>query len=875
MTEYEALQLDIKSICAEEDSLKFFCGILRCYKIPKATIMRLNLEENFKVNNEIGISNKLSFVFTTSENLYTKFDSIKRTRQRKSTARIIMLMNQRDILAYDTVLEEWLAVSRIEFYKQYDFFLPLMGREKSVLNDRKTVNVRIGEKFAQLYNELLVLNAGETEGEEKLRTLLVRLLFCFFADSFGIIMNGSLHKLITMYSKQDGSDLSKLINHIFMSLHNKADDTVPEYVADAIVTYNISLFTPKEEVSIFDTSTRKLLLDICEMDWSEVEPDVLGSLIQTIAFPEMAGVAYNYTSTANVYKVIGPLFLNDLYDEFEKAKGNVEKCKEILRKITHIKVFDPACGTGNFLMITFRELRLLEKRVKSHLHEISYEDIKYAVDIGQFYGIELNPLACDIAKIGLYFINYKMSIDEGLESIGDLNWLGSNNIVQGIATEYEWDAVCPKDQGTVYIIGNPSYRGARKQTDIQKRIVKTVFKEEIENGMKIGDIDFAACWFYLAAKYISGTNSAFAFVTTNSLTQGVQVPEFWPVVFNKGIEISFAHTAFKWKNDGQNNTAVTVVIVGCHSVSFGQRKTIFNNNIAYDVEKISPYLTAGDVIVHKENRASISGLPAMVKGNMPYGKDLLLTPTEKDEILTIYPEAAKFLKRVVGSEEFIHNIERWCLWIKDKDLNDALSIPLIAERIENVKQARLASTDKSAHKLAERAHQFRETNEARKYTLVIPSVSSEKRQYFQVGYANKNTIVTNLSFAIYDADPWVFGLIASRMHNLWVRTVCGGLETRIRYSNVIGYNTFPIPVLSEEQKNDIRECVFGVIMEREKESERTLAELYDSDEIPNGLLYAHKILDSTIENCYKEGGFFSDQERLDCMFELYKHLKGV
>ncbi|WP_176431472.1 type IIL restriction-modification enzyme MmeI [Anaerovirgula multivorans] len=835
----------------------------------------MNLQENFKVDNEIGISNKLSFIFTTSENLYTKFDSLKRIRQRKSSARIIMLMNQRDILVYDTVLEEWLAVSRIEFYKQYDFFLPLMGREKSVLNDRKTVNVRIGEKFAQLYNELLILNSGETGEEEKLRPFLVRLLFCFFADSFGIIMNGSLHQLITMYSKQDGSDLSKLINHIFLSLYNKTDNTVPEYVTDVIVTDNISFFATREEVSTFDASTRKLLLDICEMDWSEVEPDVLGSLIQTIAFPEMAGVAYNYTSTANVYKVIGPLFLNDLYDKFEKAKGNAEKCKEILREITCIKVFDPACGTGNFLMITFRELKLLERRVKTHLREINGEcDSKYDVEISQFYGIELNPLACDIAKIGLYFINYKMSMDEEPESIRDLNWLGTNNVIQGIATEYEWDKVCPKDQGTVYIIGNPSYRGARKQTDIQKRIVKTVFKEEIERVMKIGDIDFAACWFYLAAKYISGTNSGFAFVTTNSLTQGVQVPELWPVIFNKGVEISFAHTAFKWKNDGQNNTAVTVVIVGCRSVCFVHEKTIFNNNIAYDVEKISPYLTAGDVIVHKENRASISGLPAMVKGNMPYGKELLLTPTEKDEILTIYPEAAKFLKRVVGSEEFIHNIERWCLWIKDNDLNDALSIPVIAERIENVKQARLASTDKSAHKLAGRAHQFRETNEARKYTLVIPSVSSEKRKYFQVGYVSRNTIVTNLSFAIYDADPWVFGLIASRMHNLWVRTVCGGLETRIRYSNVIGYNTFPIPVLSAEQKNNIRECVFGVIMEREKESERTLAELYDPDEMPEGLLYAHKILDSTIENCYREGGFYTNQERLDCMFELYKQLKG-
>lgn len=429
----------------------------------------------------------------------------------------------------------------------------------------------------------------------------------------------------------------------------------------------------------------------------------------------------------------------------------------------------------------------------------------------------------------------------------------------------------------MFIIGNPSYKGAHTLSAAQQHEVQSALSEEIENGFKAGELDYAAAYFYKATRYIAGTNGGFAFVTTNSLTQGIHVPTLWPMLFSHGISISFAHTSFKWKNEGRNTTAVTVVIIGCRSVDNPHGKTIYDGTLSYDADDISPYLTKGGVIVSKENHGPIcSWMPKMIKGNMPYNTDyLLLGPDDRRTLIETYPTSSRFLRRAVGSEEFVKGKERWCLWIYDEDLQVAMSIPPIADRIESVRMARLASKDKSVKRMASRAHQFREMNMPEKYSLVVPSVTSENRPYLQVGYLGTKYVVTNLAFVIYDADPWVFGLISSKMHNLWVRTICGGLETRIRYSNVLGYNTFPVPKLSEEQKKEISDAALGVIMEREYNSEMTLVELYNEETMPTGLRYAHKLLDDVVEHCYKIDGFYSDQERLDEMFVLYKELKGV
>lgn len=858
------IQAKLKNVEKNNDISEYLNGFFLSYNIPRATLVRLGLGTEVPADKEIIIGNKLFCVYTKAANLYAKYDQVQRKIVKNSKYRFVMLINDTDVLALDTNSGDWLFVGRNNIHAEFEFFLPLTGIERSTVTEKQNASTKIGEKFAQLYNEIILINH---EKEEEISRFLINLVAAFFSDSCGILKPGTLHRLVDLYSQKDGSDLETLFILIFNAIAGK--DGIPEYIQSnccgtlrGVQKYSGSLN--------FDTKARKTLLSLCELNWESVEPEVIGALLQAILNPEDVTIAYNYTSTANVYKVIGPLFMDDLYEKYEVNKKEGTITADFLDTIASIRVFDPACGTGNFLMICFKEMKKLETLIKDYCRDNSIPvDNKSYVSINNFYGIEKNYIATEVCRIGLAFTERKLN-----SSASSDTELPEKNICNGRALLMDWEAFCPKD-GLTYIVGNPPYKGAHALDPGQERQreLRAAYSEEIANGFKIGELDYATGYFYKATKYIKGTKNGFAFVTTNSLTQGIHVPTLWPLLFSKGINISFAYTSFKWKNEGRNTTAVTVVIIGCRSVLNNHPKTIYDKNLSYDTESISPYLTKGGVIVEKENRGPISKiLPKMPKGNMPYGKGLLLTPREANDILLQYPSAKQFLKRVIGSQEFIHGEERWCLWISNEQLSAAESIPPIKERIESVRKARLAG-DKSAQKLAERAHQFRETNMPNNYTLVIPSVSSENRVYMQIGYVSKNIVVTNLAFAIYDAEPWVFGLISSKMHNLWIRTVCGGLETRLRYSNVLGYNTFPVPSLSEEQKQNISEVALGVLVERENNSELSLMEMYNPDTMPEGLKYAHKLLDEVVECCYKPEGFLSDQERLDEMFMLYKHIK--
>ena len=856
------IQAELKKIDGKIEITEYLRGFLLSYGIPRATLVRLGLDTTIPVDKTLAIGNKLFCIYTNAVNLYTKYDQVQRNIVKNNKFRFIMLINKEDILALDTQSNEWLMVSRDKIHSEFEFFLPLAGFEKTTIGEKKNANTKIGEKFAQFYNEVLMLNPGK---ESTVLVLLVNLVATLFADSCGVLTSGCVHHYIDLYSKQDGSDLGRVLNEIFTAVAGGEcnSDYLRKNRNASVVGIPIC-----ESGLCFDKSSRSTLISLCALNWDSVEPEVIGALIQAILNPEDANISYNYTSTANIYKVIGPLFMDDLFEEYEKSKQDNTLSPDFLNKISLVHVFDPACGSGNFLMICFRELKKLEKLIKEYCteHGIKYENKDY-ITTENFYGIEQNYIATEVCRIGMAFTALKL--EQSTKSIIELP---VKTICNGKALLMDWETFCPKDT-TTYIVGNPSYRGAHSLDAEQQSEIKAVYAEEIAKGYKIGELDYATGYFYKASKLISGTNNGFSFVTTNSLTQGIHVPTLWPLLFSKGIVISFAYTSFKWKNEGRNTTAVTVVIIGCRSVLSTHSKTIYDGNLSYDANDISPYLTKGGVIVQKENKGPISKiLPKMLKGNMPYGKGLLLDPREKNDLVKQYPIAKSFLKRVVGSQEFIHGEERWCLWISDQMLVDALKIPPIKERIDSVRAARLTG-DKSAQKLATRAHQFRETNMPVNYTLVIPSVSSENRVYMQIGYVNKNTVVTNLAFAIYDAEPWVFGLISSRMHNLWIRTICGGLETRLRYSNVLGYNTFPVPNLSEEQKLAISEAALGVLVERENNSEMSLMDMYNPNTMPSGLKYAHKILDEVVESCYKSEEFLSDQERLDEMFVLYKALK--
>lgn len=870
MAIYDQLIQQLKNIDENTHPTEFVRQFLLAYGFPKATIARLNMKDSLTPDTGIGVSAKAIMVFTESENLYTKFDHIRRTVVKNRNFRFIVLFNSRSILALDTETNEWLQVAKKDLHQKFEFFLPLMGVEKVTATERTDVSVKIGEKFAQLYNELLLLNPGK---EESINKLLINLIACYFSDSMGLMDKLSIKHWISTYSPNGGSELYALLMNIFQALKS-SNDPIPSYIRSRVHA-TISGLPEIDTTLNFDKSTQGLLLKIADYSWSEVEPEVLGALIQAITSPEESGVAYNYTSTANVYKVIGPLFMDDLYEEFERKKSEHSLDTGMLDRLSKLRVFDVSCGAGNFLMVAYREIKSLENHIKNCLLEngVFFDDKEY-VTLNQFFGMDTNETAISVTKIGLFFTSLRMKPE--VNHSGALS-LPQENIKVGCALDYDWNTICSKENGMVYLIGNPPYKGARKlseEPELQRQM-QSVFADEIAAGMKIGDLDYASAWFMKASKYIKGTPHGFAFVTTNSLTQGVHVPTLWPQIFGLGIDISFAHTSFKWKNEGQNTTAVTVVIIGCRSSINPHRKTLYDNNLLYDAEDISPYLTRGNAIVEKETRKPLSSaLPKMIKGNMPYAKALLLEPAERDNIVALYPEARKYFKRVVGSQEYIHHEERWCLWLADEDVPAAREIPLVAEIIDKSKEER--QTQKACpQKLLDNPHRFREVNMPRTCTLVVPAVSSENRAYFQIGYVGKNVVVTNLCFVIYDADPWVFGIIESKMHNLWVRTVCGGLEERPRYSNVLGYNTFPLPELTDEQKASIAQASLGIIMEREKYPEMNLMQLYNDDTMPEGLRYAHHLLDVVVENCYNPAGFQSDQERLDAMFVLYKKMKGV
>lgn len=865
MPAYEHLIQKLSLIAEDSDPAEFVRCFLLSFDFPKATVVRLGLNGSLLPEKGISVSSKIIFVYTSNENLYTKFSHVQHHIVKEKKYRFVLLFNSNNLLCLDTETSEWLYTSKSDLKDHYEFFLPLIGIEKSAIAQRKTVSVEIGEKFAQLFNELLMLNHDKSDW---IGFTIVNLLACYLSDSIGLIEPYSMQHWLSTYSEKDGSDVGKLLNSIFSSISNRSQTL--SYIENRIHCRIIGL-PSVPGILKFNHDTRSLLLDIAGTDWSEVEPEVLGAIIQTITEPSNAGSSFNYTSTANIYKVIGPLFMDDLSETFEECKTKNTVSIELLEKLEKLRIFDVSCGAGNFLMVSYRELKMLERSIKNRLDNshTAYLHKEY-VKLSQFYGMDENPLAVAITKIGMLFTSLKY----GEKQRGTSLMLDDSPIFTGNALDQDWESFLPKTPDNTFIVGNPAYKGARSQSDTQKQQMQKVFAEEISSGVKIGDLDYASAWFLKASKYIKGTQNAFAFVTTNSLTQGVHVPNLWPIIYNQGVNISFAFTSFKWKNEGSNTTAVTVVVIGCRAKSNPHPKFIYDNNLIYDAIGISPYLTKGDVIVYKERLPISPALPKMVKGNMPYAKSLLLTPEEKENIISIYPEAKPYFKRVVGSQEFIHHEERWCLWISDKEVSTASKIPLIADILDAVKEERLQQPT-CPEKLIANPNRFRESKMPKECTLVVPAVSSENRAYFQAGYVGKNVVVTNLCFAIYDAAPWIFGIIESKMHNLWVRTVCGGLESRPRYSNVLGYNTFPLPKLNDEQKQAISQAALDVIIQRESYPEMNLMQLYSNDTMPDSLQFAHHLLDVVVEECYNPSGFSSDQERLNSMFVLYQELKGV
>ena len=790
ITDINKLQQDIKEICTVSDGAEYFEGFLRAFGIPVATIDRLKYASSHNVNEGIRIGQQIFYLASNGSNLYSDLNILKKNNISNLKTRFALIANSDEVLAFDLRTEETLFSSKEELYSHIDFFFPLIGREKPVVEEKVAVNIRVGEKFAQLYNECRLNNPGLELAD--INELICRILFCCVVDSIGVLMTGeiSLYVFAQKYTEESGNDFSEFLSYLFSAVREGDTGQLPLQFRQ--VNYIDSRLFDRDINSIsFTRSMRALILDIMSFDWSNVNPEILGSLIQSIIIPDKENVIGNFTATENVQKVIGPLFLNELYEEYDQCKQDTDKCKQLIRRIQTLCIFDTSCGCGNFLLISYKELNQLLSKISASIGS----DTNALMPIQNFYGIEANLFSCAIARLGLFFVVVQ-SKEVSLESTkADIEVLFNNNIFAGNPTRISWDSVCPGTAET-YIIGNPSYRGARRRSDSQNADMEYVF----EGYTNYKNLDYAACWFLLATKYINHHGGAYAYVTTNSLTQGEQVGLLWPKLFEYDVHIRFGHKAFKWRNDARNTTAVSVVIIGVANNSDTRRCELFTQTCMTEPTQISPYLSPGSTLVKRRSQP-ISQLPYMIKGNMPYdGGYLLMDRQTKNHIVEQDRRVLEYIRRIVGSDEFINGIERWCFWITDENADKALEIPIIRERVNHVRDLRLSKTDRSAQRLAAYPYRFREMHETTTNSLVVPSVSSENREYVPVGFVDKKTVVSNLAFVIYDCDPWIFGVVSSKMHNLWIKAVCGGLETRIRYSNELGYNTFPFPKISEDQE---------------------------------------------------------------------------
>jgi len=823
----------------------------------------------------------------------------------KGKARFILATDGETLEAEDLTSDDPpVACAYPDFHDHFGFFLPLAGITTVKQIRESAFDIKATGRLNRLYVELLKDNPewGTEARRHDMNHFMARLIFCFFAEDTGIFNGGTLFTTtVGQFSDRDSSNTHWVISEIFRAMNTRIADRPASGLrnwANAFPYVNGGLFSGDTDVPRFSKIARSYLLHIGSLDWTKINPDIFGSMIQAVADEgERSALGMHYTSVPNILKVLNPLFLDDLHAQLEEAGENPRKLLNLRNRMAKIRVFDPACGSGNFLVIAYKEMRAIEAVINQRRGEA---DAKTAIPKTNFRGIELRDFAAEIARLALIIAEFQCDVTYRGEVQARAEFLplnAQNWITQGNALRLDWLSICPptgtgvryhaedlfhtpldqaqidfeNEGGETYICGNPPYKGSQTQGTDQKEDLAAVFDRY---GISSRQIDYVGGWFMKAAEYSQFTQADTAIVSTNSVCQGRIVPLLWPLIFKTGASIHFAHTSFKWSNLASHNAGVTVAIVGL-SRRPNAKKRIFSEDgnagpVAKDVDSISPYLTAGPTVIVEAARKSLSRLSEMAFGNMPVdGGHLLLTADEKEQLHFPREIEEKLTVKVLGSAEYIRGQTRYGLWIEERNLELARSFPAVADRIEKVREFRLASKDRGTREMASRSHQFREMYRARSHIIVLPGVSSEGREYLQVGLLNNRCTVTNLAFALYDAPLWNMALIASRLHLVWIATVCGKLKTDFRYSNTLGWNTFPVPTLTEKNKADLTACAEAILLAREAHFPATIADLYDPEKMPENLRAAHDRNDETIERIYIGRRFKNDTERLEKLFEMY------
>lgn len=890
----KALLLNLLSGKYEQD--EFIYELLLAYGHRKQSVSRLRSgERNMASKNneprhyEIIWKRNLYYKHIKGDALHAEIDRMRKEKLVSSNKiRFVIVTNFDQLLAYDIKTSDSLDINLKELPGKFDFFLPWAGMEKAVYQGENPADVKAAEKMAKLFDLIKADNFNEsnkndTEALHGLNVFLTRLLFCFFAEDTEIFKDNQFSHAIQSHTKEDGSDLSTYLDRLFLVLNtaNSNRQELPDYLVN-FPYVNGGLFADVIQSPSFSAKSRRMLIECgSELNWSDINPDIFGSMFQAVVHPDQrGGMGMHYTSVTNIMKVIEPLFLNDLYEELEKIEISTVKLQKLQQRLGEIKIFDPACGSGNFLIIAYKELRKLEIEVLKSLQELELEKTGQisqpfsVIKLSQFYGIELDDFAHEVAILSLWLAEHQMNVEfkvEFGEAPPNLPLKNSGKIIPGNALRIDWTEVC-NPCGEVYVIGNPPYAGASQQGDTQKEDIKSLCE-----GRKVTkNLNYVGCWFLTASKYIEKNSAKVAFVSTDSITQGSQVEMLWPYIFDRDVFIQFAHTSFWWKNNAKARARIMCVIVGLSSC-YTPKRILYSDNLSAEVKNINAYLLSGESLIVKSRLKQISGFSKLVRGSIPTdGGGLLLSPEEKKMLLSENPSALKFVKRYMGSNEFIHGVERYCLWIEDEELEYAKRIPFIQERLDKVATMRLKSTKKNTNLLASMPHRFEHAVGYGKPSLIVPRISGLRRKYIPLGFMGSDVVVNDGALAVFDAKPRDFSVLSSLMHACWAKALAGRPDSTdsgsMRYSSSICYNTFPFPKITVNQGEELDRNALNILKAREAHPHKTIAQMYDPKYMPEELLNAHLKNDLYIESLYSSTGFETNHQRLEHLFNLYSKM---
>ncbi|MFN3405629.1 MAG: class I SAM-dependent DNA methyltransferase [Cytophagaceae bacterium] len=790
----------------------------------------------------------------------------------------ILVSDFENFRLYDEEENKTIQFKLKELVNNVQHFGHIIGYQKKIYKEQDPANIEAAELMGKLHDRLEEI--GYTG--HPLEVYLVRILFCLFAEDTTIFNKQQFQDYIEQRTSDDGTDLAAKLQELFQVLNTpkeKRFKNLDEQLND-FPYVNGKLFEESLPTASFDSKMRQALLECCYIDWSKISPAIFGSMFQSVMNPkERRNLGAHYTGETNILKVIKPLFLDDLWKEFENIKDNKNKLHEFHKKLSNLKFLDPACGCGNFLVITYRELRLLELEVLRALNKTGQTrlDVREIIllDVDMMFGIEYEEFPARIAEVAMWLIDHQMNMaisNEFGQYFVRLPLKKSANIYHGNALKIDWESIIPK-KDLSYILGNPPFIGHQWRNEEQMKDMELVF----EDAKRAGRLDYVAAWYLKAAKYIQNSKIIVGFVSTSSIAQGEQVSILWSLLFCKyNIKIHFAHRSFSWSNEAKGNAGVHVVIIGFANFDTANKTLFEYENIKGEpheirVKNINAYLTEGKEILIESRGKPIHGFAEMTKGSQPTdGTKLILTPEEREFYITKEPLSKSWIKPFIGGEELLNNTIRYCFWLKSCPPDQLKKMPLVLKRLEEVVKARLASSTASVREFAKYPSLFTQDRQPNTMYLAMPRVSSENRKYIPIAFLSPDIIAHEKLIIIPNASLYLFGILMSTMHNSWTRYVSGRLESRISYSPAV-YNNYPFPEnITDKQMQAVEEKAQNVLNIRKDFPNSCLAELYDPLLMPPSLVKAHNELDKVVDLAYRPQSFTSEAKRMEFLFELYE-----